>query len=59
MKEYIRSVTVRNWNERDKHVINRLTIIVKTMDGKKVTVKTDGNMTVGQIVAAIVEELNK
>lgn len=57
MKEYIRSVTVRNWNERDKHFINRLTIIVKTMDGKKVTVKTDGNMTVGQIVAAIVEEL--
>ncbi len=57
MKEYIRSVTVKNWNERDKHFINRLTIIVKTMDGKKVVVKTDGNMTFGQILAAIAEKL--
>ena len=57
MKEYIRRITVMNWNERNKHSINTLTIIVVTLDGKKVAMKTDGKMTISQIVNKIVEAL--
>ena len=57
IKECVRSVTVQNWDQRMNFKSSILTIRVKTLSGKQCTVKTNGQMTVGQIIAAIVEAL--
>lgn len=57
-KEHVKSVTVKNWEQRQNYKNSTLTITAKGMNGKKVTVKTSGHMTVGQIVDAIAEALN-
>ncbi len=56
-KEYVKSVTVKNWEQRQNYKNSTLTITAKGMNGKKVTVKTTGHMTVGQIVDTIAEAL--
>ncbi|MBQ5343777.1 MAG: hypothetical protein J6F33_01100 [Acidaminococcaceae bacterium] len=59
MKEHIRSISITGWAFRSGtgHRQTVLTIDVKAKDGKKVTVKTTGKMTIGQIITSIVEAL--
>ena len=57
MKEHIRSISITGWAFRGNTKQTVLTIDVKTKDGKKATVKTTGEMTIGQIITSIVEAL--
>lgn len=55
MSEYIRSITVKGWDSRGNTAQSILTFTVKAKNGKKATVKTNGHMTVKEIISAIVE----
>ena len=54
---FVRKVTIKGWDWRE--YINRQTleIIAETEDGRKISFRTTGKMTVQEIVDKIIKEL--
>ena len=55
MEEMIERIRVKGWDSRGNTAQSILTFTVKAKNGKKATVKTNGHMTVKEIIDAIVE----
>ncbi len=56
---FIKRVRIRSFDSIKYYDLGGMTLSVETVEGKKITIRTTGKMSVQEIVEKIVKELHK